>query len=228
VDRAKLAVELQSLRDKLESYNYHYYVEDAPLVTDAEYDELLRQLNALEEQLGVVNTASPTQKVGGKVSAKFPKVKHEKPMLSLSNIFDEQEIDDFLDKVRKFLNLSTDAPLNITAEPKIDGLSFAAIYEAGVLKVASTRGDGEYGEDITANMATVASLPKSVPFQGVFEVRGEVYITKGDFLQLNEERAQRGEALFANPRNAAAGSLRQLDVKVTASRPLKYYVWGVI
>jgi DNA ligase (NAD+) len=226
VDREERLKQLEALRKQVELYNHYYFVEDAPIVSDAEYDDAIKRLRDLERELGIVNSSSPTQKIGGMVASRFAKIKHKSPMLSLANIFDDVEIDDFLQRTRRFLSLGVEESLAITAEPKIDGLSFSALYEGGRLRVASTRGDGEYGEDVTANVKTIATLPQTVPYMQEFEVRGEVYINKQDFFQLNQKRAAEGEQLFANPRNAAAGSLRQLNPDITAARPLRYYVWG--
>ncbi|MCE2992047.1 MAG: NAD-dependent DNA ligase LigA [Candidatus Jidaibacter sp.] len=218
--------EIEALRAEIAKHDRLYHELDKPLISDAEYDALKKHLEALERAHPEFATASsPSAKVGGKPSSKFGKVQHSTPMLSLANAFSSQDVQDFLERVQKFLNLPTSA-IELIAEPKIDGLSFSAIFEGGKLKVAATRGDGEFGEDITANALTIQTLPKEVSYIKHFEVRGEIYIDKADFLALNESRKALEEEQFANPRNAAAGSLRQLDPKVTASRPLKYFVWG--
>lgn len=217
--------EIDKLRAELELHNELYFVKDSPRISDAEYDVLKKRLEKLEsENPEFIDLFSVTQVVGAKPSEKFSKVRHTKPMLSLSNAFEETEVTDFVERVSKFL--MSHEQIDFLAEPKIDGLSFAAIYENGEFVRAATRGDGEFGEDVTANVMTMSSLPKSVSYKGNFEIRGEIYIDKTDFLELNKKRAEAEEDLFANPRNAAAGSLRQLDPEVTRSRNLKYYVWG--
>lgn len=226
MDRKESLEKIRVLRENLTLHNRLYYVEDAPAITDEEYDKLRLELEELERSIGDVDVNSPTQIVGGMVSEKFRKVKHIRPMLSLSNIFEHNEVDAFVEKVSRFLNMQSVDSLGFTCEPKIDGLSFSAIYENGELVVAATRGDGVFGEDVTRNILTISEFPQVVNYKAPFEIRGEIYIDKKDFIILNEKRKQSGETLFANPRNAAAGSLRQLDPEVTASRPLKYYVWG--
>lgn len=215
---------IEKLKQQILLHDENYYQNDLPTITDAEYDELKLKLKLLEDELGIEDLSSPTNTVSGKSSTKFAKVEHLRPMLSLGNAFNSKDILDFVDRTKKFLNISN--ALEFSIEPKIDGLSFSAIYEKGRLKVAATRGNGYIGEDITENLKTIKTLPQKVDFLEKFEVRGEVYIDKHDFLKLNEERSNDGENLFANPRNAAAGSLRQLDYNITAQRPLKYYIWG--
>lgn len=218
---------LQKLAKDLEKYNIAYHQEDKPIISDVEYDALFHFYLQLEKKFPhLILANSPTKKVGSKVSEKFTKVSHLIPMLSLSNAFDQEDVQEFIDRIKNFLRLN-DFPL-IFCEPKIDGLSFSAIFEHGVLKVASTRGDGYIGENITENIKTIKNFPyRLVSAPELIEVRGEVYINKADFLLLNEQQKLQEKDLFANPRNAAAGSLRQLDPNITASRPLKYFVYAV-
>ncbi len=224
MDTDALLEQVKRLRKEIDEHNQHYYLHDKPIITDAQYDALVLQLAKLESDNPVLQQNSLINKVGGGILKKFKKIKHLRRMLSLSNIFEEHEIEEFLQRVKRFL--SSDEQLEIVVEPKIDGVSFSAVYEGGVLKEAATRGDGEYGEDITQNILTINTLPHKVEIKDLFEVRGEIYISKSDFLVLNSKKEALSEDLFANPRNAAAGSLRQLDSGITASRPLKYYVWG--
>ena len=218
---------LQELADKIAQYNHAYYIEDKPLVSDAEYDQLFNTNLRLEQKFPhLILENSPSKKVGAKVENKFAKVTHQVPMLSLSNVFDEEDVKDFLDRIRSFLRLDQFSP--IFCEPKIDGLSFAATYKNGILTTGATRGDGYIGEDITANIKTIKDFPHKINnAPGLLEVRGEIYIEKNDFTSLNQEQEQQGKDKFANPRNAAAGSLRQLDPSVTAKRPLKYFVYTI-
>jgi DNA ligase (NAD+) len=223
-EHKKLALQI-ALHD--EAYHQH----DAPTISDAAYDELRRKLNALEaEHPELASEVSPAQKVGAAPSEKFGKVRHAVPMLSLSNAFSDEDVEDFLRRVRRFLNLSEDAKIACTAEPKIDGLSISIRYENGVLVQAATRGDGAEGENVTANVRTIKDVPEKLSgiVPEVFEVRGEIYMSHKDFAALNERQVQEGDKAFANPRNAAAGSLRQLDPTLTASRPLRFfaYTWG--
>lgn len=220
----KLLIELA---DKIAQYNHAYYIEDKPLVSDAEYDQLFNINLKLEQQFPhLILENSPSKKVGAKVENKFAKVTHSTPMLSLSNVFDEQDVKDFVDRIKNFLRLNDVSP--IFCEPKIDGLSFAATYKNGILVTAATRGDGYVGEDITANIKTITNFPHSINnAPKLLEVRGEIYIKKNDFISLNQEQEQQGKDKFANPRNAAAGSLRQLDPTITAKRPLKYFVYAI-
>ncbi len=217
---------LEELSCKIAAYNHAYYIEDNPLVSDAEYDQLFNTNLKLEQKFPhLVLENSPSKKVGAKIANKFAKVTHQSPMLSLSNVFDEQDVRDFIDRIKNFLRLDEFAP--IFCEPKIDGLSFSAIYKNGLLITGATRGDGYVGEDITANIKTIKNFPHKIDNAPEFlEVRGEIYIEKQDFLNLNEEQEEQGRDKFANPRNAAAGSLRQLDASITAQRPLKYFVYS--
>ncbi|HEX2552768.1 MAG TPA: NAD-dependent DNA ligase LigA [Microvirga sp.] len=217
---------------EIAEHDRRYYQEDAPTVSDAEYDALRRRYETLEERFPELQTEeSLTRKVGSKVSEKFAKVRHRVPMLSLGNGFADEDVAEFVARIRRFLQWKDDAPLVFTAEPKIDGLSLSLRYEGGRLVTAATRGDGTEGEDVTANARTVGDIPhrlkgKSVP--EVCEIRGEVYLSHADFEAINARQAAAGKPLFANPRNAAAGSLRQLDSSITASRPLRFfaYAWG--
>lgn len=226
------AAEHARIAAEIAEHDRRYYIEDAPSVSDAEYDALRTRLEALEAAFPELATAaSPSQTVGAAPSEKFGKVVHKVPMLSLGNVFDDSEVRDFLGRIRRFLGLTEDAPLEITAEPKIDGLSLSLRYERGRLVSAATRGDGAEGENVTANVATISCIPTEVStadFPDVLEVRGEVYMAAEDFIALNERQKAGGGKVFANPRNAAAGSLRQLDASITASRPLKFfaYAWG--
>jgi len=209
-----------------------YYQEDAPEISDAEYDRLRRRLEALETRFpDLAGTGAASTSVGAKPSEKFAKVRHAVPMLSLGNAFDDAEVAEFVARVRRFLGWPEDAPLAFTGEPKIDGLSLSLRYVNGRLDTAATRGDGEVGENVTANARTVGDIPAVLRGTGwpeICEVRGEVYLSHADFAAINMRQEAAGKPLFANPRNAAAGSLRQLDPAITASRPLKFfaYAWG--
>jgi len=219
------------LQEEIAAHDQRYYAEDAPSVSDAEYDALRRRYEALEAQFpDLVTPDSLTQKVGTAPSEKFAKVQHKVPMLSLGNVFSDNEVEEFIARVRRFLGLSKDMPLAVTAEPKIDGLSCSLRYEDGALVQAATRGDGFEGENVTANVRTIGEIPHQLRGKppAIFEVRGEVYMAHADFAALNERQAEAGKTVFANPRNAAAGSLRQLDPGITAQRPLHFfaYAWG--
>lgn len=209
-----------------------YYQEDAPEISDAEYDRLRRRLETLETRFpDLAGTGAASTSVGAKPSEKFAKVRHAVPMLSLGNAFDDSEVAEFVARVRRFLGWPEDAPLAFTAEPKIDGLSLSLRYVNGRLDTAATRGDGEVGENVTANARTVQDIPETLKGSGwpeICEVRGEVYLSHADFAAINARQEAAGKPLFANPRNAAAGSLRQLDPAITASRPLRFfaYAWG--
>lgn len=227
---AEAETEMTRLIDAIEAADKAYYTEDKPTITDAAYDGLRRRLLLIEKQFPKFKRSdSPTGKVGAAPSAKFEKTVHAEPMLSLDNAFSDDDIGDFVKRVRKFLGMGEEAPLAFTAEPKIDGLSLNLRYEKGVLKVAATRGDGAVGENVTVNALTIEDIPdilKDAP--DILEVRGEVYMAHDDFEALNARLEKEGVDLFANPRNAAAGSLRQLDAAITASRPLRFfaYAWG--
>jgi len=219
---------------EIAEHDKRYYQEDAPTVSDDEYDALRKRYEALEEAFPELRTPeSLTQKVGARVSEKFAKIRHRVPMLSLANGFADEEVEEFVERIRRFLQWKADAPLAFTAEPKIDGLSLSIRYEKGRLVSAATRGDGTEGEDVTNNARTVGDIPhvlKGLGVPDVFEVRGEVYLSHKDFAAINERQEAAGKPLFANPRNAAAGSLRQLDPAITASRPLCFfaYAWGEV
>jgi DNA ligase (NAD+) len=220
------------LRAQIAHHNRLYYELDRPEISDADYDALMEELRALErEHPDLITPDSPTQRVAGAPSARFAKVRHGVPMLSLANGFTADDVAGFIDRVRRFLKLDAAEPIEFTAEPKIDGLSLSLRYEGGVLVSAATRGDGTEGEDVTANVRRVSDIPKRMHGHGapqVCDVRGEVYMTRSAFLKLNEEQSAAGRTVFANPRNSAAGSLRQLDPEVTAARPLRFlaYAWG--
>ncbi len=216
------------LHEELTAHDRRYYREDAPTISDADYDALRRRYEELEKAFPELATPqSLTKTVGAKPSEKFAKVKHAVPMLSLGNVFSDEEVLEFVARVRRFLGLG-ESLLRFTFEPKIDGLSCSLRYEKGHLVQAATRGDGYEGEDVTANVRTVAEIPQRLrgDHSDVFEVRGEVYMTHKDFAALNARQKDAGKTLFANPRNAAAGSLRQLDPKITASRPLHFFAYG--
>jgi DNA ligase (NAD+) len=211
-----------------------YYQDDAPSVSDAEYDRLRQRYSAIETRFPQLRTAaSLTQRVGAAPSARFAKVRHAVPMLSLDNAFAEDDVRDFVGRIRRFLRLSDDEEIAFSAEPKIDGLSMSLRYERGTLVTGATRGDGNEGEDVTANIRTLADVPQRLKGSGIpaiCEVRGEVYMTKHAFLALNKRQAETGGQIFANPRNSAAGSLRQKDPAITALRPLGFfaYAWGAM
>ena len=230
--KAQAKVEHMRLALELEAHDRRYYQDDAPSVTDAEYDALRQRFNAIEKRFPeFVDAASPSQKVGAAPSGRFKKVRHAIPMLSLDNAFAEEDVVDFVGRIRRFLKLTEDDPIDFSAEPKIDGLSMSLRYEDGELVTAATRGDGAEGEDVTANIRTLEDVPKKLKGRKVpqvCEVRGEVYMTKKAFLALNERQKAEGSTIFANPRNSAAGSLRQKNSSITASRPLGFfaYAWG--
>src|SRR5713101_3203045 len=230
--KAQAKVELKRLALEIESHDKHYYQEDAPTVTDAAYDELRQRVNAIEARFPeLVTSESPSQKVGARPSGRFAKVRHAVPMLSLDNAFAEEDVVDFVGRIRRFLRLPEDDEIAFSAEPKIDGLSMSLRYENGELVIGATRGDGSEGEDVTANVKTLKDIPHRLKGKGVpqvCEVRGEVYMTKSGFLALNKRQSEIGGQVFVNPRNSAAGSLRQKDPSITASRPLGFfaYAWG--
>jgi DNA ligase (NAD+) len=220
------------LAEEIAGHDRRYYQEDAPTISDAEYDALRRRYNAIEARFPRLRTAdSLTQRVGAAPSARFAKVRHAVPMLSLDNAFADADVVDFVGRIRRFLRLPDDEEIVFSAEPKIDGLSMSLRYEGGALVTAATRGDGREGEDVTANIRTLKDVPQHLKgkyIPAVCEVRGEVYMSKQAFLVLNKRQAESGGQVFANPRNSAAGSLRQKDPSITASRPLGFfaYAWG--
>jgi DNA ligase (NAD+) len=221
--------ELAALAMEIAVHDAAYHQQDAPEISDAEYDALKKRNDAIEKRFPkLVRADSPSKRVGAAPAGGFRKVKHAVPMLSLDNAFAAEDVREFEGRVRRFLDLGADTKVEMTAEPKIDGLSFSALYKDGRLSVVATRGDGAEGEDITANIKTIKQLPDllmgEVPKQ--IEIRGEVYMTKSDFAALNAVQSEKGGKIFANPRNAAAGSLRQLDPTITASRPLKLFAYG--
>ncbi|ATY33610.1 NAD-dependent DNA ligase LigA [Sphingomonas psychrotolerans] len=228
------AAELARLADEIAHHNRRYHDDDAPEISDSEFDALMRRNTAIEAEFPeLVRADTPSRKVGAAPAGHLAKIAHARPMFSLDNGFAEEDVTDFLGRVRRFLNLGEDAAIALTAEPKIDGLSCSLRYEQGRLVQALTRGDGQIGEDVTANVRTIRDIPQEIAgAPAIFEVRGEVYMAKDDFAALNTRLlAEAGETgkearQFANPRNAAAGSLRQKDASVTASRPLRFLAWG--
>lgn len=225
--------EYRKLADEIAEHDRRYHQEDAPVISDADYDALRRRLEALEAEFPELKgKAEASRQVGAKPLEKFGKVKHRVPMLSLANVFTDEEAGEFVERVRRFLDWPDGKEIAFTAEPKIDGLSCSLRYENGELTVAATRGDGEEGENVTANVRTIKAVPHRLKgdVPAVLEVRGEIYMDKSEFAALNARQEAEGKPVFANPRNAAAGSLRQLDPNVTASRPLHFfaYAWGEI
>lgn len=221
--------QVENLRNEIDEHNYRYYVLDNPSISDAEYDELFKKLKHLEEKYPeLITLDSPTQRVGAKPLKAFSEVQHEIPMLSLENAFSDEDVHAFNQRVRE--RLKTSHIIEYTCEPKLDGLAVSIRYEKGILVQAATRGDGTTGEDITENIRTIPSVPlhlRGKNFPDVLEVRGEVYMSKKGFNELNERAQKLGEKTFVNPRNAAAGSVRQLNPKITASRPLAIFCYGV-
>ena len=225
---------LKLLAMEIRAADAQYYQDDAPVLSDGEYDALRRELNELESQFPhLIAPDSPSRSVGAKPSGKFGKITHKVPMLSLDNAFTDEDVSDFVARIKRFLSLPENTTLEFTAEPKIDGLSAALRYENGRLISGATRGDGQVGEDVTANLSTMDTVPKQLGGAGwpdVLEIRGEVYIGHADFEDMNAAQEAAGKDTYKNPRNAAAGSLRQIDPSVTAGRPLKFfaYSWGDI
>jgi len=228
------ADELRRLATEIAHHDERYHGQDAPEISDADYDALRLRNEAVEKRFPeLVREDSPSRRVGVAPQAKFGKIRHRVPMLSLGNGFSEEDVREFLGRIRRFLNLGADAPLELLAEPKIDGMSLSLRYEKGALVQGATRGDGAEGENVTANVRMVKDIPNRITakdFPDVFEVRGEIYMTHKDFAKVNEKQEELGEKVFANPRNVAAGSLRQLDPSITASRPLQFfaYAWGEV
>jgi DNA ligase (NAD+) len=214
------------LREKLREHNHRYYVLDQPTISDEAYDKLFRELQKLEaENPDLADPLSPTQKVGGAALDRFDKYRHREPMLSLQNVYSPEEMTEFFERWTETIG----GEFDVVVDPKLDGLAMELVYEKGRLTVAATRGDGVTGEDVTENVKTIRSVPLVLrgDYPDLVEVRGEVLLLKEDFLKLNEERTAAAEPTFANPRNAAAGSIRQLDPRVAASRKLDFFAYGV-
>ncbi|MFQ5735489.1 MAG: NAD-dependent DNA ligase LigA [Thermodesulfobacteriota bacterium] len=234
MDEKKAAAELERLRDEINYHNYRYYVLDSPEITDAEYDRLMRRLEEIEGEFpALVTPDSPTQRVGAKPLAAFGTIRHTQPMLSLNNAFSAVEVEEFDARVKKNLGLGPGDEVEYAAEPKMDGLAVELVYEHGLFVRGSTRGDGYTGEDVTQNLRTIKTIPLRLMARGkaalprYLEVRGEVFLPLGSFKALNRDKERAGEPPFANPRNAAAGSLRQLDPRITAKRPLDIFCYGI-
>lgn len=225
----EIVARVNQLRDILNKHNHQYYVLDAPLIPDVEYDKIFRELQSIEHQHPeLIIPTSPTQRVGAEPLSAFISVKHALPMLSLGNVFDDEELQAFMDRVQKLLGESID--INFACEPKLDGVAISLRYEMGELIQAATRGDGATGEDVTHNVRTIKAIPLQLTgnnFPDVLEVRGEIFMPKLGFEKLNKRARALEEKTFANPRNAAAGSIRQLDPKITAKRPLAFYAYSV-
>ena len=221
----------QRLKSELNQHNHAYYVLDDPSVPDSQYDRLMRELQAIEQQYSELRTSdSPSQRVGGMALDSFSQVKHEVPMLSLDNAFSDAEMSDFERRIKDRINLNEDQNITYACEPKLDGVAVSLIYENGLLIRGATRGDGSVGEDITANVRTIKSIPLRLQgnsFPELLEVRGEIYMPRAGFNAFNKKARETGEKPFVNPRNAAAGSLRQLDSKITATRPLEMCAYSV-
>jgi DNA ligase (NAD+) len=225
---AEAANRLRRLAKEIARHDRLYHDQDAPEISDAEYDALVRENRGLEARFPeLVGADSPSKRLGAAPTAGLAKVAHARPMLSLENAFAAEEVGDFVARVKRFLALPEDAFVAMTAEPKIDGLSCSLRYERGELVLAATRGDGSVGEDVTANARTITDIPQGITgAPDVIELRGEVYMSKADFEALNERQQAAGGKVFANPRNAAAGSLRQKDPSITAARPLRFLAHG--
>jgi len=223
---------IDELRREIERHNYLYYVKNAPEITDRQYDLLMKELQDLEEEYPKLKSpSSPTMRIGEKLTEGFPAVIHEIPMLSIANTYEHEELRDFDERAKRFLGLPRDKDMEYVMELKIDGVSLSLLYSGGILARAATRGDGFQGDDVTANVRTIRNVPLRLRAGGLkgaqIEVRGEVYLPRLAFEKLNEERKKEGEILFANPRNAAAGSLKLLDPSITATRPLSTFFYGI-
>ena len=234
MEKEEVKKRIEQLRKEINYHNYRYYVLNDPVISDEEYDKLFRELVELEEKFPEFKTPdSPTQRVGAPPQKEFKPFYHKEEMLSLQDARNEEEIIEFDKRIKRFLNLPERIDIEYTAEPKIDGLSTEIVYEKGILKGAGTRGDGNVGEDVTLNVKTIKTVPLYLIENEYYkipdrvDIRGEVYMNKKDFEELNKERMKTGEPLFANPRNAAAGSLRQLDPNITRKRKLDFFAWGI-
>jgi DNA ligase (NAD+) len=227
--KTSVTAELAELAAKIAKADQAYHGDDAPEMTDAEYDALRRRHAEILEAHPDLATPDATEAVGAPPAAGFGKWPHGVPMLSLDNAFAAADFEEFEARIRRFLGFKTDNALHFLAEPKLDGLSISLTYEEGKLVAAATRGDGFVGEEVTANIRTLGTVPKTLKGKAParIEIRGEVLMTKADFLALNAAQEKAGERLFANPRNAAAGSLRQLDARITASRPLSFFAYAM-
>ncbi|MFZ2137225.1 MAG: NAD-dependent DNA ligase LigA [Xanthobacteraceae bacterium] len=227
---AQAKAELKRLVVEIGEHDKRYYQEDAPTVSDAVYDGLRRRNDAIEQRFPeLIRADSPSRRIGAPPAQKFAKIRHAVPMLSLGNAFSDEEVSEFVERVRRFLRLPQDEKVAVVAEPKIDGLSCTLRYQGGQLASGATRGDGFEGEDVTANVATITDIPNrlgGIDLPEICEIRGEVYMSHADFAALNERQGKQGKQTFANPRNAAAGSLRQLDASITASRPLRFFAYS--
>src|SRR4051812_590611 len=223
----EIIARVAALRAEIDQHNYNYYALDQPVVSDAEYDGLFRELQALEAQYpALISNDSPTQRVGAEPLAEFAQVTHRTPMLSLGNAFADEEITAFDKRIREAIDAPT---VEYAAEPKFDGLAISLIYVDGKLATAATRGDGYNGEDVTANLRTLRAIPlklRTADVPALLEVRGEVLMLRADFERMNQRQRELGQREFVNPRNAAAGSLRQLDPRITATRRLAFYAYG--
>ncbi|GIS15960.1 MAG: hypothetical protein CM15mP117_13920 [Alphaproteobacteria bacterium] len=218
---------LKEVNQLIYQHDIAYHQKDTPVISDAEYDRLVQLSLAIENAFPeLASQNSPTLRVGSIPSDQFEKITHARPMLSLSNIFNKEEVPAFIQRINRFLNLPAETEITFIVEPKIDGLSICLRYENGKLSTAATRGDGTTGEDVTKNIRTISSIPNFLPKNApnICEIRGEVYMKKIDFLSLNKAQEQDGGKKFANPRNAAAGSLRQKDPSITAQRPLQFFL----
>ncbi|MEN3045158.1 MAG: NAD-dependent DNA ligase LigA [Candidatus Hydrothermales bacterium] len=234
MNKEEIKKRIEFLRKEINYHNYRYYVLNDPVISDEEYDKLFRELVELEEKFPeFLSPDSPTRRIGEKPQEGFKTFNHREPMFSLQDARDKEELVEFDERIKRFLHLPLDKDIEYMAEPKIDGLSLEIVYEKGIFKTSGTRGDGTLGEDVTLNVKTIKEVPLYLIENNLFriperiDVRGEVYMLIKDFEKLNEESLKKGEKTFANPRNAASGSLRQLDPKITAKRNLKFFAWGV-